>query len=398
MRLMAFVQRGASADVKLLLLSAMAIFMVTVVVGILNGADLVTFTRPALLAHVHAGTLGWITLGVFAAVIWMFFGGNGGGPGRPATRWLSVFAILAVLLYVVAFYADVSSLIPVFGSLVLLAIVVLLVMTMVQGRRITLTIPHVMMLAALVSLTLGAVFGVVLGLGGALANPDLLSGGFFIGHTAAMVIGYLILAGMAIIEWGLVRDGAPARADRLGLAQVFFPFAGGITLIIGGVFDIFALIVLNVPFEMIGVGIFVWRMGRKVGTALWQGPGTSRLFGASAVFLLINIGLLVYLIVNYADDFLAIPLGLLFALDHIMFIGVMTNAIFGLVGEAGGEARRYGFAEPLIFGGMNLGLIGFAFGLVLESALLKVVFTPIMGIAIIGATVAFALRLLTSRP
>lgn len=36
-------------------------------VGILNGLDLVEFDRKALLTHVHAGTLGWITLGFFAA-------------------------------------------------------------------------------------------------------------------------------------------------------------------------------------------------------------------------------------------------------------------------------------------------------------------------------------------
>ena len=51
-------------EVQLLLRSALILFTVTVVIGILNGTDLVDFDRKALLAHVHAGTLGWITISV----------------------------------------------------------------------------------------------------------------------------------------------------------------------------------------------------------------------------------------------------------------------------------------------------------------------------------------------
>ncbi|MCJ2531311.1 MAG: hypothetical protein LN413_03195, partial [Candidatus Thermoplasmatota archaeon] len=74
-------------------------------------------------------------------------------------------------------------------------------------------------------------------------------------------------------------------------------------------------------------------------------------------------------------------------------------ALFGLVGELHPERKGlYPFAEPLIFGGMNIGLVGFAFGLILDATILKVVFTPIMGLSIIAASVAFAMRLLSSPP
>jgi hypothetical protein len=55
-----------------LLFASMAIFVVTVVMGILNGTDLVDLPHGALLAHVHSGTLGWITLSIFAAAAWIF--------------------------------------------------------------------------------------------------------------------------------------------------------------------------------------------------------------------------------------------------------------------------------------------------------------------------------------
>ena len=54
-------------EVRLLLQVAMAVFVWTVGIGILNGTDVVDFDRKVLLSHVHAGTLGWITTSVFAA-------------------------------------------------------------------------------------------------------------------------------------------------------------------------------------------------------------------------------------------------------------------------------------------------------------------------------------------
>jgi hypothetical protein len=393
-------ERSLVGSLKLLFLSALAIFMVTVVIGILNGMDLLTFTRSTLLTHVHAGTLGWITLSVFGAAIWLFVGREAQDATQASRiRWLSIFATLSVLLYVIAFYGDFREILPVFGSLVFLAILAFFALMVVQVRRITVTIPHALLLAAMINLIIGAIIGVLMGIGVALADPSLLSAGFFIGHTAAMVIGYLILVGMAITEWRLVAPTVPATSDRLGMAQVLLLFVGGLTLIIGAVFDIFALVVLNVPFEIAGVLIYLRRIGRRIGSALLAARGPASLFGMSALFLVVNIGILVYLIVTYADRIEAIPFGLLITLDHIMFIGVVTNALFGLMGELHPERKRlYPFAELLIFGGMNLGLVGFALGLTLDVTILKVVFTPIMGISIIAASAAFALRLLSFPP
>ena len=56
---------------RALFLNAMALFTITVLIGILNGLDLVEFSHNQLLTHVHAGTLGWITLSVFGASLWL---------------------------------------------------------------------------------------------------------------------------------------------------------------------------------------------------------------------------------------------------------------------------------------------------------------------------------------
>lgn len=50
----------------LLLRSALILFLVTIVIGILKSLDVWEPSHEMLLTHVHAGTLGWITLSVVA--------------------------------------------------------------------------------------------------------------------------------------------------------------------------------------------------------------------------------------------------------------------------------------------------------------------------------------------
>ena len=69
------VGRGAPAWVvtaRDLYLVAMAVFVVNIVIGILNGADAVEFDRNQILTHVHAGTVGWLTLAIVASTFVLF--------------------------------------------------------------------------------------------------------------------------------------------------------------------------------------------------------------------------------------------------------------------------------------------------------------------------------------
>ena len=92
-----------------------------------------------------------------------------------------------------------------------------------------------------------------------------------------------------------------------------------------------------------------------------------------------------------------IPSWMVFAMDHAMFIGVMTNGLFGLVYEVAAERRsRWPWADHVLFWGMNVGVVGFVIGLAQQSAPLKQVFAPIMGTAILIAIVTYTLRLQTA--
>lgn len=382
----------------MLLQAAMAIFVVTVVIGILNGLDLVEFSRPTLLTHVHAGTLGWITLCVFAATLWLFSPGRGGAGGA-VVRWLSLASIIAMALYVLAFFSANATYRPIAGALAFVPIAGFFLWAVAQSRRFPLTVPHLALLGALTSLVIGAILGVLLGLriiGRAQFLPEGIGGA----HPTSLVVGYLILAGMAITEWRLKPVPSLASRDRLGVAQVALPFLGGLSLSIGVLLNSFALITLNVPLEVLGVLIYLGRLGPRAVRVPWLEGSNGRLFALSMAFLVANVGLLTYLIIGYVsgkyERIELIPPWLFFAMDHAMFIGVMTNSLMGLVWEASRLRRSlWSWADHLLFWGMNAGVVGFVVGLILDQAVLKRIFTPIMGVSILVTMLAYTLRLQT---
>src|SRR6266511_1924031 len=148
--------RAVPRGVAPLLFASMAIFVVTVVLGILNGTDLVDLPHGALLAHVHSGTLGWISLSVFAGAAWIF--------DARMPRLLRDGAIVAVILYVAAFWSDIADVRLVTGILMLAAIVWFAVWAFQARGGRQLTVPGLSMLLASIKLVIGGLLGVYLGL------------------------------------------------------------------------------------------------------------------------------------------------------------------------------------------------------------------------------------------
>jgi hypothetical protein len=262
-----------------------------------------------------------------------------------------------------------------------------------RSGQVTMTVPRVAMLASLAALLVGAVLGILLGLriaGRAGGVPE----GAGSAHPASLVINYLLLAGMAMIEWHLRgADADQPRATRLGIAQVVLVFTAGLFLMFGLLLDVTVLNILNLPFELAGVVIFLVRLRREIPRISLAG-GTARYFGAALVFMLVNIGLLVFLIANYADAPDTIPAGLLVSLDHTMFIGVMTNSLVGLLLVATAGARAvWPWAEQVVFWFLNAGLAVFVVGLLADSAALKRAGTPVMGLGILLALLVQSLRM-----
>ena len=400
-------------EIKLLLQAGLLIFTFTVGVGILNGLDVIDFSRPMLMAHVHAGTLGWITLGFIAACLWIFSDGQAAiGWRAAAPRWLGVASVLSIAFYAYAFYTGNLDLRLAGGSLTLAAIVGFYVWIVVQMRGAVLSTTRLGMFAAATTLTIGAILGVMMGiwLKGGLQS---LSSSLFFTHPTTMVVGYLVLAGMALSEWRLDPASAGKPASKGGWAQVILPFIGGVVITFGALANDPMLIGLYIPFQVIGIIIYLIRLGPKMLAAPWLAGGPARHYAISALFLVANVALITYMIVSfitgaYGDppDFSKIPSWMVFAMDHAMFIGVMTNALFGLVYEVAASdpstrfaahaerARRlWPWADHVLFWGMNVGVVGFVVGLAQQSAPLKQVFAPLMGMSILLAIVVCSVRL-----
>ena len=72
------------------------------------------------------------------------------------------------------------------------------------------------------------------------------------------------------------------------------------------------------------------------------------------------------------------------AFDHTMFIGVMTNVLLGVLAARLSSSRTL-LANTVVWWGVNIGLAGFALGLITTTALLKQIFAPIMGLSLLLA-------------
>lgn len=375
--------RAVLRSVTPLLGAAMAIFVLTVAIGIANGTDVWTPAHGPLLAHVHSGTLGWITLAIFAAGAWIF--------AAPLPRLLRDGSIVAVVLYIGAFWFDATSLRPVAGTLMLAAIVWYAVWVFGQRAAQTPTVPRLSMLLASVNLVIGGVLGVLLGLhlAGTIDLPEGIAGA----HPAMMVVGYLILAGAAIDEQCLGGPGTEAR-PRAGVIQAWLFFIAGIALAVGVLFDVQPLLGVNLLGEIAGIVIVLVRLRGGIGGAGWP-RASERLHAAtSLLFLVPALVLLAYLIGRYADDIEAAPRGLFLALDHATFVGILTNAIFGLLLVVTAHRRAlWAWADGLVFWGMNLGLAVFMVGLVADTAGVKRLGTPVMGASILLGLLTAAMRM-----
>ena len=371
------------SGVRNLFRAALVIFVITVVIGILNGTDIWDPPRNTLLTHVHAGTLGWITLSIFGGAMWMF-----GTADDRSSKNLANFSIVALALYVLAFWSvdlTTSSIQrPIGGALAFIAIVWMFAWVLRAHRGRTWNVAEYGMALSLFFLVIGAVLGVALGL--QLAEVEIVApenaeqlGG---AHPAAMVVGYVILAGTALIEWLLRREDTPTLSEsRAGMVQMSLIFLAGVLAMLGVLLDNEAMLQANVPLEVVGLLILVWRLRTYLAPSQWGGSIPGTMARTAVLGLIIGIALFAYVVSLFVSgaEFEEISPWLV-AVDHINFIMVMTNLIFAMMAVASVVSEA---ANRVIYWGSNVGVLGFAVGIFTENSTLKRIFTPILGLALL---------------
>jgi hypothetical protein len=376
----------SESSAQLLFRSALVIFLVTIIIGILNGMDIWQPSHEMLLTHVHSGTLGWITLAVFGAAMLMF-GDNGQG-----ARSVATFAVAATVLYVIAFATGTGIFRPIAGTLMLIAIIWMLVWVSRQYSGSAKSIGQLGVLLAMVSLTIGGILGVLLGLfianGSVPGLSDDVASSLAGAHPPAMLIGYLVLAGAAIVHWLL--NGSQTMAGRIVMWALF---VGGVVANLSFILDVEALVQVATLLEVAAIVTFTVHMWSRIKPSAWAGQGADNFARFAAVFLVIGVALLVYVVQLFMSGELdpetgVGPIRVLTAFDHAMFIGVMTNALFAIVGR--GTREPAPAALPWV---VNAGVVVFLVGLVADSDVLIQIGAPVMGVALLYGIYVFLTRL-----
>lgn len=383
---------------------ALLLFVITIAIGILNGLDLYDPAPDALLTHVHAGTLGWITLAVGGTGLLAFTRDRDLDDAEIRTaRLLGWSLTAAITVYVVAFLVG-DALPgdrihrPIVGT-VLFAVTIWYAVWLYRQNRAAAqsSVVRLGIFLSWISLILGALLGVLLGLytsqGEVPGLPNDTAAALAEAHPPAMVIGFLVLAAAAIAEW-LIREPRSLRDDRWGAAQMWIIFAAGILINVAIIADSEALLGPANGLEILGAGILLVRLGRHLLPGGWRGAGVGLYGRMSLVFLVVNLLVLTYLVAQITSGSFDLDapteenLGLLLTLDHLMFLGVMTNALFGVLAK-GSHPYSLEIADRVLLWGANIGLVVFAVGLVTVNAALKRIGTPLLGAALFVAIVMY---------
>jgi hypothetical protein len=397
---------------------ALIIFTLTVLLGLLNAFQIFgPLDRDTLLTHLHSGTLGWITLGVIGIAIWIF------ARDRDDLAAPVLLSALGTAAYVMAFWSGDFILRAVFG-LAQLAIIVYwwwFVYERAGGQAgfTRLDIPRLSVLLGLTTLVIGSILGVLvqvlLATGNALPTGTDLVGA----HASAQTGGYLVLIAAGFAEWQLIGS---AKRTQLGLAQVYLLFVGGLLL------SVSLLLSANLPaalaqalpgiatlLTLAGIVIAAIRIGRAALAVPWMAPTGARHIAVAVPFLVLAVVLQAILVQQFIaaqGDISGVSIGLLHALDHAYFVGVMTNALFGAILVTTSDApttlsklplrpRTWPWADQVIFWGLNVGTAAFiAVLLFVGSGEGRPAFThpvafvaPIMGLSALLGIATYLVRL-----
>jgi hypothetical protein len=370
-----------------LYLVAMAVFLVTIAIGILNGLDAVEFDRNQLLTHVHSGTIGWLTLTIVATTFLAL---------RAADGRLAAALSVCVPIYVLAFYTGNYVFRAASGSLLLVVIVWLLAWTWrtyLAGER---TLPRLGLTLALTTFTYGAIVGVLLQVGFA-SGTAIVPGDGIGAHAGAMTFGYLVLAGMAAAEWRVLgTTGMP----RGGLVQMGALFIGGLILslaLLTGQAQIGGMLYLVA--ELIAVVLFAVRIVPRALGRLGMTNGEGHLALAS-LWIVIALGLFMYLVAQFIsnpNDPNAINAGILVGSDHSVYIGVITNTMFAMLALLLGARAGSPAVRQVVQWGMNAGLLVFVIGLVTGTQVAKQIGAPTMGVCLLLGLALYGSGLVATR-
>jgi hypothetical protein len=385
---------------RVIFLASALLFLANIYFGFDNALTAGLIPRWQILVHLHAGTLGWITLSMFALAIWMHTGDRDVSPTyvRRIIRlsWLAIGVFAGYVLsfgLAFAYGRPFTYLMPVFGISASLLIWTFAIYSVVQLKRQPVaTTTQLLITTALLVAAFGSSMGVLLGLEYIVGS--FIPGADRIGVHAAAMDAYILLSGATIIEAFLQKD-LTKRWSWSGMALALVWGLSGLVLIPALLFSILPLAMISVPLLLLGLVIFLARGG-------WRGIATSPFKGGSRRWLFFGSIwttfwplFFVWVLITYINDIASIPPWVAVAFAHLSFIGLMTNLLLGVGSTRSQEASQsLAWAETAAMWTINIGLVLF---LVLEYTAGIRLGAIVMGIGVLLGVATMIVRLLRVR-
>jgi hypothetical protein len=167
------------------------------------------------------------------------------------------------------------------------------------------------------------------------------------------VSAYLVLIAMSIAYWRLHGNDR----TRGGTSMVWLFFTGGILVAIALLANILPLSILYIPLDIAAFVILLTLVWRKVVAPGWLDAGSARHYAIAIPFAMAYLVIFIYLLFGFVvlqiwKDFSEVPPNLIPASEHPLFVGMVTNTLFGLlIGLAGGGPA---WADHVVFWGVNV--------------------------------------------
>jgi hypothetical protein len=391
-------------QIRIILLGSAILFLINIFFGFDNAVTTGVLPRSQSLLHLHAGSIGWITLSQLAIAIWVFTTDREVSETYASRiRTMAYLAIGFFAGYIISFGLAFSQggsffvLMPIFGTGAMLMIWAAAIYSLTQLRKQgVVTTVHILVTGGLLLAAVGATMGVLLGLELALGEQFLPipAGEDRVGVHAGMMDTYLILVAAGIVEWFVQKD-PHKRWTWPGLLQAIFLTVAGLVVpiafltgLLEQLLPIFALLLL------LGLIFFVVRIGWRAmarnpmrgGVKAWAFFGT--------IWLVVYVAIFIYFAVSLGNPDAVLPVWLFAIFAHAGFVGMMTNIILGVdAARTENSAHVLSWGESASMWLINLGMLVFFVLKITSDTRLGAI---AMGIGVLLGVVTMILRLRAS--
>ncbi len=339
---------------RLLFLVALLFFLVNIALGFLNALTSGAIPQWQMVTHLHAAALGWFTLTVLGIAIRVFTGSrrvtDAYVRGVGLLTYLSILAVVGyVASFAVGFTQGMLSLLPVFGSGVVLILLAATIYAFSQMRALpVVTTVHVFVASALLVAAVGGTMGVLIGLHRATGT-----GISDVGAHAPVMLFYILLVASAVAEW-FVQPGGHGRWSRAGMGQALALVVAGLVPPIAITLDLMMIM----PVMLLGLVVFfVLFLVRIAWKALYTNPLHP---GVHAWTFFGTVWLIPVVLLFPAEIAIDPPDWFFPVVAHMAFAGMTTNFLFGVLSDRTKSARRlHGWAEPIAIWLLNVGVLAF---------------------------------------